>query len=52
MNKNTLELIELFRNSMADEIYQASLNEASETSLITALDEVKAMVIDTYYAEK
>lgn len=50
--ENTEYYIEMFRDEMADEIYKASLNEANEESLITSLDEVKKMVIDTYHADK
>ncbi len=42
----------MFRDEMAGEIYKASLNETDEESLITSLDEVKKMIIDTYHADK
>ena len=49
---NTLELIDLFYREMANQIYNAPIEQPSISYLIDCLDETKQIVLETYSADR
>lgn len=49
---STLELIELFHDEMANQIYSAPIDEAAISYLIECLNDTNQMIIDSYHANK